>query len=96
MTDVPDPVGPDTRDDLADGPAPVVQLRITLAPTPPPPDARPTRVLTVSGSVYKLDPHTMTAFRLPDGGADSAATANAWPCSAGRNRSSARTLSCTS
>ena len=27
-------------------------------------------MLTASGSVYKLDPHTMTAFRLSDGGAE--------------------------
>ena len=79
MTDVPAPTGRGS----------------TLAPTPPPPDARPMRVLTASGSVYKLDPHTMTAFRLPTAAPSSAATASGWPCSAGRNRPSGRTWSCT-
>ena len=27
-------------------------------------------MVTAAGTVYKLDPHTMTAFRLPDRGAE--------------------------
>jgi hypothetical protein len=28
------------------------------------------RVITAAGTIHKLDPHTMTAFRLPARGAD--------------------------
>jgi len=71
---VPDSPGPFTTDaaDLADGERLVIRLRVPLAALtdPPPPDACPIRVVTASGSIYKFDPHTMTAFRLPDSGAE--------------------------
>jgi hypothetical protein len=70
MTDEPDQNGPDTGDDPIGAPALVIRLRVAAEPTPPPPGARPMRVVTFSGSVCKLDPRTMTAYRLPDGGAE--------------------------
>lgn len=70
MTDIPDEAGPTTNEELIDRPVLVIRLRTAAARTPPPPDARPMRVATASGSIYKLDPHTMTAVRLADSGAE--------------------------